>query len=396
MMGCHYYHLQAGLCSPKTCGVLQKASESLLEVPNEKEPDKLSLALEPESAAIYCQSMNEQLVAAYCTAQKPYDSKCNLVVDVGGGTIDISAYRVSSSTDRHIQIVHPPTGNDCGGSCVNKAFQDFLGELVNDKKFSRYLRTNDPETDANHAAALNDLINRTFEDQKLIFGNKGGVGSKLTIRLPFTFLKVYQNDLENGIRQMGDSRVKQVGIEIRIEYSKMADFFQPVVEGVFDCMSQTLADVDAEIDTIYLVGGFGGCCYVYNYITKRLGNKYNYITPAEPDFAVIYGAVLFRKNLNIIRARKADATYGIEVSNKFDSRIHEPEYKYVDDDGVERCNHIFSTIVEKGDLVCTEELNEILGSYHTNNHHISVQLMRGFLESYMLQIIGHLILLKSI
>ena len=43
-----------------------------------------------------------------------------------------------------------------------------------------------------------------------------------------------------------------------------------------------------------------------------------------------------------------------------------------------------------------ERLNEILGSYHTNNHHISVQLMRGFLESYMLQIIGHLILLKSI
>ena len=28
-----------------------------------------------------------------------------------------------------------------------------------------------------------------------------------------------------------------------------------------------------------------------------------------------------------------------------------------------------------------ERLNEILGSYHTNNHHISVQLMRGFLES---------------
>jgi len=348
--------LQAGLCSQETCGTLQKASKLVSAIPIEKEPDKLSLALEPESAAIYCQSMSEQLVASYCTTQKPYHSSCYLVVDIGGGTVDISAHQVSSSADRHIQIIHPPTGNDCGGSRVNKAFQDFLGELVSDKGFSRYLKTRDPVTNAKHAADLNELINKTFEEQKIIFGSKGGVGSKLGIRLPFTFLEFYKNDIDSGIRQMGDSRLKQVGQDLRIEYSKMADFFQPVVEGMLGCMSETLTDIEANLDTIYLVGGFGGSCYIYNVITKRFGDRYKYITPAEPDFAVIRGAVLFRQNWEIVRARKADATYGVGVNSSFDSNIHAPEYRHIDDDGKEKCLNIFSTIVEKGDLVCTQEV----------------------------------------
>ena len=131
-MGYHCYYLQAGLCSQETCGELQKVSALRPTLPNEKDPDKLSLALEPECAAIYCQSLSKQLVAPYCQAEKPYQSNCYLVVYIGGGTVDISAHRVSSTPDRHIQVVHPPTGNNCGGSRVNKEFETFLGELVNE------------------------------------------------------------------------------------------------------------------------------------------------------------------------------------------------------------------------------------------------------------------------
>ena len=115
ILWCHCFYLQAGLCSLETCGKLQKASALPATVPMEKDPDKLSLALEPECAAIYCQSMSKQQVAAYCLAQIPYLSMCYLVVDIGGGTVDISAHRVSSTSDQHIQVVHPPTGNDYGG-----------------------------------------------------------------------------------------------------------------------------------------------------------------------------------------------------------------------------------------------------------------------------------------
>ena len=68
--------LQAGLCSQETCGNLREAALTLLAVPNEKNPDKLSLAFEPECAAIYCQNMSEQLVAPYCQVEKPFQSMC--------------------------------------------------------------------------------------------------------------------------------------------------------------------------------------------------------------------------------------------------------------------------------------------------------------------------------
>ena len=329
-------------------------------MPNEKDPDKLSLALEPECAAIYCQGMSKERVAPYCQAEKPFQSNCYLVVDIGGGTVDISAHRVSSAADQHIHIVHPPTGNDCGGSKVNKEFEKFLEKLVNDKGFSKYLQTDDPATNVTHSAELNGLVNKTFEESKIIFGDEGGVGeeddSKLGIRLPYYFLEVYKDDIDKGIRQMEDSRLKRVGHDLRINYSKMADFFQPVVEGMLECISQTLRDVDTKVDTIYLVGGFGGSQYIYKVVTERIGSSYKYITPTDHSFAVICGAVLFRRNPNIVHARKADATYGIECSIPFDPLIHNPEYKYIDDDGKEKCSKIFLTVVQKGDLVCTEEV----------------------------------------
>ena len=136
----------------------------------------------------------------------------------------------------------------------------------------------------------------------------------------------------------------------------MADFFQPVVEGMLECMSQTLTDVEAKVDTIYLVGGFVGSQYIYKVITGRFGDSYRYITPPEPDFAVIHGAVLFRQNPGIVCARKVDATYGVGTNISFDPLIHNPEYKWINDDGEEECSNIFSIVVERGDLVCTEEL----------------------------------------
>ena len=285
---------------------------------------------------------------------------CYLVVDIGGDTVDISAHKVSSTPDQHLQVVHPPTGNDCGGSRVSKEFEKFPEKLVNDELFSRYLKANDAVTNAKHSADLNELVNRTFEDQKVIFGSKGGFGlkpdSKLAIRLPISFYQVYKDDIDKGIIRMKDARLKLVYLDLRIEYSLMADFFQPVVEGMLECISQTLREVYATVDTIYLVGGFGGSQYIYKKIHERFGDSYKYITPREPDFAVVRGAVLFRLNPDIVHARKVDATYGIGISIPFDPLIHDSEYNWIDVDGEVMCSNIFSTVVERGDLVCTEEL----------------------------------------
>ena len=245
------------------------------------------------------------------------------MVDIGGGTVDIIAYRISGSPEQHIEVILPAIGNDCGGSMVNKKFEKFLGELVGDRRFSQYIDTGDETLNATHRARLNELINITFERQKIIFGEKGGVGSKVSIRLPDTFMAHYQSKLVEEIRKMDDPQIEVSSGDLRIAYSKMKELFQPVVEGLLQCMSEALLSLDEEIETIYIVGGFGGSKYIYNAITKEFGDRYKYITPTENVFAVVHGAVLFRQNPNIVHARSADATYGVRVNIPFQEGKHE-------------------------------------------------------------------------
>ena len=70
------------------------------------------------------------------------------------------------------------------------------------------------------------------------------------------------------------------------------------------------------IDTIYLVGGFGNSWYVYNAIKETFGTQYKCIVPAEPEFAIVPGAVLFHQQPHTVHVRRADATYGIRANMK--------------------------------------------------------------------------------
>ena len=240
---------------------------------------------------------------------------------------------------------------------VNKKFMECLGELVDDKMFSRYIETNDKVLNATNRAILNKLINNTFEEQKRIFGEKGGKEGKVSIPLPFTFMEQYHSKLVEGIRKLKASQIElQSNNDLRITYLKMREFFQPAVDGILQCMTEMLHSLEDEIETIYIVGGFGGCQYIYNAITKEFGKKYKYITPTECDFAVVFGAVYFRQKPEVVNARRADATYGVRVNIPFQEGKHKEEYKWVNEKGEAQCENIFSTFVEKGDIIPTSEV----------------------------------------
>ena len=285
-----------------------------------------------------------------------------MVVDIGGGTVDISALRVSSRLGSNIEAIHPPTGSDFGGTKVNKEFETFLEKAVSDPGFTRYVNTDNPTTNAKHKADLNYLLRSTFEKQKRLFGSKGRAGTKVVVQLPFTFLEVYGDDLRKGL----SDEIKLQRQDLRISSSMMAQFFQPVVDGILRNVAQALQDVEVRIETIYLVGGFGGCRYIYEAISEKFGDRYNYITPAEPDYAIVRGAVLFRQNPEFVHSRKVDATYGTDTSPAFNSLIHDPEYKYTDDDGRKRCSNIFSTFIERGDVISAGEV--VCATYYPVYH----------------------------
>ena len=103
---------------------------------------------------------------------------------------------------------------------------------------------------------------------------------------------------------------------------------------------------------IFLVGGFGGCMYTYSALRIAIPSDIHIVVPTQYKLAVLRGAVLYRRNPEIIRARRMDASYGIGWNYPFNSKIHDEAYAFRDPDtGEKKCRDVFSVFVKKGQKV---------------------------------------------
>lgn len=343
------------MCSHQPFKGLTTSSE-IPSAPLELAPDRLSLALEPESAALYCHEMLKRgLVAPYCeNPSGSFTPHSYLLVDIGGGTVDISAHKVIKYNESNCPIVeelHPACGNDYGGSKVNYEFVKFLERLVSDLDFSKFVDTCDKEVNIRNRCELNHLFNVVFEEQKQTFGRLPKEKRKeVVIRLPVSMLEIYKEEILDGIETVAPSHVKLVRQNLRISASKMEQFFEPIVLQTLSCIKDIVDNVRGIIDVIYLVGGFGGCPYIYRKIIEEFGVSYKCIVPPNPEYAVVEGAVLFRADPSVIHSRRADATYGKSVIRPFNSKIHDISRRYYDND-VPLCNDLFQVIIEVGEVI---------------------------------------------
>lgn len=349
------YILQAGLCSDTWyCRNLEVATAraSLLR-PSEKNPDKILLALEPECAVLYCRQ-SQQKVSALLDEKLSSSKGVYMVVDIGGGTIDISTYKtIDIAGSEHIEVIRSPTGDSYGGMKVNWSFQSYLGSLVDDQNFQRYLNTNDTKINVAHKAALDEMLYKTFEAQKKYISSRRG---RISVRLPNTFLETYLDKLERYKTEKGG--IQLVDQELRISREIIEAFFESATSGILECIKEALLDVGSRVDTLYLVGGFGGCKYVSSKIKachdiQKSCSKF--VVPEDAAEAVVCGAVMYGKSPQTVCARRADATYGIQTNIQFKTSLHCEEYKLLDDDGDLFCKNIFNTVVERGDTVNSDQ-----------------------------------------
>ena len=311
------------------------------------------LALEPESAAVHCQHEAKVAIkgSQYLVRAKKY-----LVVDIGGGTADIASHRIVG--DR-IEEIAPPAGNFWGGTTVNEEFSKFLQDFVDDPEFSLYIENSSTEKQTRHKVDLNKLLYTTFEAQKRRFGS-GEVCKSYIVKFPRSFVQLYEDSLVRkgiSLNSKGDVSVKveDDGEVMRITDSKMKEFFQPAIDGIMDLIESYLREnkIASTIDTIYWVGGFGGCEYLRNQLealieTTFRGCTYQFPVPPEPELAVTLGVTVSHYDPSIALKRKADATYG---TGNFDAVLHCPHFKESD----EKLNS-FHAFVKRGEEICTNEV----------------------------------------
>ena len=269
-----------------------------------------------------------------------------MVVDIGGGTVDITVHDKSNGK---INIILPPTGNTWGGTTINEALSMLLEDIVGDKGFDSFIKSNPVSA----KAALNKLFYEEFEEQKRIFGDATDGTQDIVLTLPRAFTQFYGNDKVNEASKAKidyDPGVGSLAINYDIVQEKI---FKETIDHIIECVRAAFDQLTSKVDTVYLVGGFGGCQFVSQKIEEAIGQYGNIpiVCPEQPGLAVVIGAVMWRKDPNIIQSRVADATYGIGAAPVFDPAIHDEHYQFMAEDNKPRCRRVFKVFVLKGEVI---------------------------------------------
>ena len=358
------------------------------------------MALEPESAALYSQTTKIEGNPSAATISQPTDY---MVIDIGGGTVDITAH---AEVEGAIKVDNIPTGNESGGTQINEAFSKMLQNICNDENFTKFLAEGDR---SQRMATLNTILYNEFEKQKVLFGQ--GMTNEIAISLPKPFARFYKQFLEAVVKE-GIEYDKDMNDTLYVNKEVVEkELFGPAIDGIIDCTVAAIKENEFKVSTFYLVGGFGGCKYVHQKVSAAIQKLYaskdlkcNVIVPPAPQLAVATGAVMWRRNPGKIKARRSEATYGIEVSRPFDSEIHDESYRfYHSGDETNRCSSIFSVFLEKGEQIQSNEVLSItvLPSNKADvNMHIviysttdlGVQYIRDKNGTLLVDEIGHLVI----
>lgn len=290
-------------------------------------PDEmLSLALEPEAASVFCKNeLGIQKVPVGCRY---------LVLDLGGGTADITCHEVNS--DETLKELIPPTGGDFGGTTVDNRFLQVLSSIFGGNLIQRFKKKYTSE----YWELMSD-----FELKKRKFDGNGRVILKFPVRL----LELYEKETDFTVAESLLDSNRSNDVEFKqgkmfLTENLMKDIFNSAVKQIIDKTAELLNEVD-NIEHILLVGGFSESLYLQNEMKQNFDNLA--ILPKEPSGAVLRGAVMYGHHTTAISSRKCRYTYGIARMIKFEPGKH-PDKKKVKMGDFTYCDDAFNKHIEVG------------------------------------------------
>eukprot|EP00105_Crassostrea_gigas_P014861 XP_011431681.1 PREDICTED: heat shock 70 kDa protein 12A isoform X2 [Crassostrea gigas] len=309
--------------------------------------NRLVIALEPEAASILCKELQ---LAKYEDGSDSINvfspGQRYLVLDAGGGTIDMTVHEVKSGGKLH--ELSRASGGDWGGVLVDKTFKQMLIDIVGEEFMEEYCRFNT----ADYIDVLRDfeIKKREKSETKLV-----------TLKISPTFSENFKKKNSKSISQKTkDTKyaklLKWEGDKIRMDRELFESFFTPSCKHIVDHVGEILSNPKVKgTKVILMVGGFSESAILQDAVRKAFP-ECRVVVPHEAGLAVLKGAVLFGHDQSVVASRVAKFTYGIGCSELFDPKKHDPKRKTKDKrDGKERCHCIFSKHVEAGDVLILNE-----------------------------------------
>ncbi|VDI57968.1 Hypothetical predicted protein [Mytilus galloprovincialis] len=309
--------------------------------------DQFTLVFEPEAASVCARFLqvdkteNDQHTIILKTFQP--GTKL-LVVDAGGGTVDISAQEVLP--DNCLNIIHKVRGGDYGGNSVNMAYRSMLVRLFSGPCIIAFKK--------NHPIDYMDMM-RSFEGKKKTF--KSG-DTKISSRIAATLLEISEENCQSSFEDIASN--SQYSGRVHVKRDKLFIGVKIFLEFFNNSLSKLVKDISEilqhercqDVSAIMLVGGYSECALLFNAVMQAFPDK-DVFVPHEGSLSVLTGAVIYGHIPKIVSSRVCNFTYGIAVYVPFEPGM--PQDKMFRYDGRLWCNDVFrinykiDTIVNVGD-----------------------------------------------
>ncbi|KAF8959252.1 hypothetical protein BDZ97DRAFT_1667388 [Flammula alnicola] len=224
------------------------------------------------------------LMTAFIVVQ---NGKGIIIVDAGGGTIDISTYKQTSRNSQSYEEIAPPECHFKGSIFVTNNARRFL---ENSLKTSRFFG------DVPH-------ITNCFDK---------------TTKLRF------RNAEENQYIKFGTLRDKDPALNIRSGQLKLlgsdvASFFEPSVQCIVKSIEDQIEASQTEISSVFLVGGFAASEWLFTQLKNTFSHRG--LDISRPDShvnkAVADGAISFHID-HFVSARVSKLAYGTRAMVSYD------------------------------------------------------------------------------
>ena len=270
--------------------------------------DSMMLVYEPEAAALFSQYdfLKQQHFSNY---EKSY-----LVVDCGGGTVDIAAHKMTrkEGSNTFIEELAPPSGGECGGFAINDQFEMLL------QKIFKMSKDDFVKLQQNCSVRWNEMINDDFEASKLQVDPQNPVPLTIKVAKPIRkeISKITGKSIEDLVQGYNNKDVEwdDEDLAIVLNYPAILQLFNPVIDNIYSLINNVLTREDCQcITTVLMVGGFANSKVLFEDIKSRLKRHYPHVETycsTDPTFSVVKGAVLNAQLKNIMDARlqNADST----------------------------------------------------------------------------------------
>lgn len=283
--------------------------------------DRVTFVEEPKALVMYCSKIGLLNLKKYDTI---------LIVDGGGGTVDLNTYEVEESDPFTLHEITPASGDSCGHTALNRNFSNILRAKIRKAKIPDGSRT----AGKIYAKCMIDFEQRIKHDFRNN-GQKWEVNIGVKVAFP-------EADIEDDYMAFNNSEI--------------LDCFEPVVSRIIELVrSQIIATQtkNKELQNILVAGTFGRNEYLFQQIKLHLPPPFQskVVRPMDCESALVKGAVTHGIASKFGTSKISKRHYLVDVLQPFQVGRH-PDYYCINwPDGRLFCKYTYQKFLAKAERI---------------------------------------------